>query len=327
MRILVVADPLPDLLPGHDTSVALMEAAQDAGHDLLVTTLRDLSVVDGRATAHCLAVTVTPATLDGSRWHARPDWWRAAAPAGPVRLDDVDVVLVRTDPPVDAAYLRATYLLDAARGPRTLLVNDPRGLRDANEKLFTLRFPDLVADTVVTADPQTLTDAVARWGVAVLKPTDAMAGRGILLLRPDDPNLRSLLELSTQRGAAQVILQRFLPAVADGDRRVIVVDGDPVGAVRRIATGTEFRCNMAAGARVVADSVTARDKEICEAIAPELGRLGIVLAGLDVIGDRLTEVNVTSPTGAREIEALSGVPVARIVMERIAELHARRLQA
>lgn len=323
MRLLFVVDPLPTLQPAHDTSVALMEAAQAGGHEVLATTMRELSVVGGGAVARAERVTVDPCRVVDGRFVAPSSWYRAE-PVGAVRLDDVDVVLVRTDPPVDADYLRGTYVLDAARGPRTLLVNDPRGLRDVNEKLFTLRYPDLVPETVVSADLGELRGAVAAWGRAVLKPTDAMAGRGVLLLRADDPNLASLLELSTGRGRSHVILQRFVPEAVDGDRRVIVVDGEPVGAIRRVASGTEFRCNMAAGATVLPDAVTSRDKELCEALAADLRALGIVLAGLDVIGDRLTEVNVTSPTGAREIEALSGVPVARVVLDRVVDLHGRR---
>lgn len=323
LRMLFVVDPLDGLLPAHDTSVALMEAAQADGHEVLATTMRELSVVDGGAVARAVRVTVDPCRVVDGRFVAPRQWYRAE-PVGDVALADVDVVLVRTDPPVDADYLRGTYVLDAARAPRTLLVNDPRGLREVNEKLYTLRYPDLVPETVVRADLDGLRDTVARWGRAVLKPTDAMAGRGILLLRDDDPNLASLLELSTGRGQSHVILQRFVPEAVDGDRRVIVVDGEPVGAIRRVAAGTEFRCNMAAGATVLPDAVTSRDKEICDTLAPDLRALGIVLAGLDVIGDRLTEVNVTSPTGAREIEALTGAPVARVVVERIVGLHARR---
>jgi glutathione synthase len=321
--MLFVVDPLDGLLPAHDTSVALMEAAQADGHEVLATTMRELSVVDGGAVARAVRVQVDPCRVVDGRFVA-PQQWCSTEPAGDVALADVDVVLVRTDPPVDADYLRGTYVLDAARAPRTLLVNDPRGLREVNEKLYTLRYPDLIPETVVRADLHGLRDTVERWGRAVLKPTDAMAGRGILLLRGDDPNLGSLLELSTGRGRSHVILQRFVPEAVDGDRRVVVVDGEPVGAIRRVAAGTEFRCNMAAGATVLPDAVTSRDKEICDVLAPDLRALGIVLAGLDVIGDRLTEVNVTSPTGAREIEALTGAPVARVVVERIVDLHARR---
>ena len=321
LKFLVVADPLPTLVPAHDTSVAFMEAAQAAGHEVLFTTMRDLSIVGGRAVARASRVTVTPCALRHGRYQAVKRWWRQDD-VQTVSVPEMDIVLVRTDPPVDADYLRGTYVLDAARSSRTLLVNDPRGLREVNEKLFTLRYPDLIPETLVSAELGELASTASAWGTAVLKPTDAMAGRGVLLLRANDPNLRSILELSTARGRSHVILQRFVPEASEGDRRVIVIDGEPVGSVRRVASGNEFRCNMAAGARTLPDAVNTRDKQICEILAPELRSLGIVLAGLDVIGDRLTEVNVTSPTGVREIEALSAVPVARIVIERLEALHA-----
>lgn len=314
--MVVIADPLPTLLPAHDTTVAIMEAAQRRGHSILMTTVPELSVQNGRAAARCRPVEVIPATVNGGHWVAPADWWRAGRATDAV-LDDADAVLMRTDPPVDADYLRATYLLDYVDTRRTLLVNEPRGLREANEKLFTLRFPDLIPDTLVSGDISELTDAVCAWGQAVLKPTDAMGGRGVLLLGPDDLNLRCLLEISTGRGRHQVILQRWIPRAVDGDRRVVVVGGQPVGAIRRVASAGEFRCNMAVGAKVFADSVNARDKEICEILQPELARLGIVLAGLDVIGDYLTEVNVTSPTGVREIDALCGASVAQLIVEHI----------
>lgn len=317
LRIAVVADPLPALLPGHDSTVAVMEAAQERGHELLVTTADRLRIRDARTHAACRAVTLVPATLADGRWSAVDDWWRAG-PQQDVRLDDVDVVLMRTDPPVDGDYLRTTYLLDQVDPRRVLMVNDPAGLREANEKLFTLRFPELVPDTLVTADSDETVAAVRDWGRAVLKPTDGMAGRGILQLRPDDPNLRSIIELATGRGRRQVIVQRWADAAEKcGDRRVIVLDGRPVGALRRVAGPGEFRCNLAAGAAAVADTVTPADKQMCAVLAPELARYGIVFAGIDVIGDRLTEVNVTSPTGLREIDALSGTQLPMLLVEHL----------
>jgi glutathione synthase len=314
LTIVVIADPVPSLLPGHDTSVALMEAAQRRGHRILVTTAADLGVRDGRAHARCQPLEITPARLVDGHWRAPADWWRAGAPEDMV-LDRADAVLMRTDPPVDDMYLRATYLLDYVNPRHTLLVNAPAGLREANEKLFTLRFRELIPDTLISADLRELAATVGEWGQAVLKPTDAMGGRGILLLRPGDLNLRSALEISTDRGRRQVILQRWVPAAAEGDRRVIVLGGEPVGVIRRVAVAGEFRCNMAAGAAVVADSVSPRDKEICDILRPELTRLGIVLAGIDVIGDRLTEINVTSPTGVREIDASCGTSLAQLIIE------------
>ncbi|TCK26207.1 glutathione synthase [Pseudonocardia endophytica] len=314
LRIVIVADPLPDLNPGHDTTVALMEAAQERGHELLCTTAARLRIRDTRTYAACRSVAVVPAKLADGHWTAVDDWYRAG-PEQDVRLDDVDVVAMRTDPPFDGNYLNATYLLDQVDDRKVVMVNKPAGLRTANEKLFTLRFPDLIPDTLVTADPREIVSTVRRWGRAVLKPTDGMAGRGILQLRPDDSNLPSILELATLRGTRQVVVQRYLSEADHGDRRIIVLDGEPIGVVRRVAVPGEFRCNMAAGARAVADQVTPQDKQLCAAMAPDLAELGIVFAGIDVIGDRLTEVNVTSPTGIREIDALSGSDLPRLVVE------------
>ena len=313
LDLVFVIDPIASLNAAHDTSVALMESAQARGHRVLVTTMPQLGVRDARAIAPCTPVHLRPATLRDGRWHARPDWFVTDAPETRF-LDGADAVFVRTDPPVDAAYLRGTFVLDLVDRRRTVLVNEPAGLRDANEKLFGLRFPELCPDTAVTADVAEIVDLVRRWGKAVVKPTDGMAGRGIMILRPDDPNLRSILEVATTRGRDQVVVQRFLPESVDGDRRVIVLDGIPIGAVRRVARGGEFRCNMAAGAAVVADSVTPRDKEICARIADELATHGLVFVGIDVIGDRLTEINVTSPTGVREIDAFAGTRLSDAVI-------------
>ncbi|MEJ2861527.1 glutathione synthase [Actinomycetospora flava] len=303
--LVFVIDPIASLNPAHDTSVAMMEAAQERGHRVLVTTMAQLEVRDARAHALCTPVRVHPAVLRDGRWTARPDWY-VAGTAQRWPLDDADAVFVRTDPPVDAAYLRGTFILDLVDRRRTAVVNEPAGLRDANEHLFGLRFPELCPDTLVTSDVAGIVEATRRWGRAVVKPTDGMAGRGIMLLRPDDPNLRSILESATTRGRDQVVVQRYVAAASEGDRRVILLDGVPIGAVRRVATGTEFRCNMAVGAVPVADTVTPRDKELCAVIADRLVAHGLTFVGLDLIGDYVTEINVTSPTGVREIDAFDG---------------------
>lgn len=306
LDLVFVIDPLASLNAAHDTSVALMESAQARGHRVLVTTMADLGVRDARATALCTPVHLHPATLHGGRWRARPDWYSTGTPERRV-LDDADAVFVRTDPPVDAAYLRGTFVLDLIDQERTVVVNGPAGLRHANEKLFVLRFPELCPDTLVSSDISEIVDVTREWGKAVVKPTDGMAGRGIMLLDPADPNLHSILEGATGRGRHQAVVQRFLPeSVDEGDRRVIVLDGAPLGVVRRVAGEGEFRCNMAAGASVVADTVTPRDKEICARIADDLAANGLFFVGIDVIGRYLTEINVTSPTGVREIDAFAG---------------------
>lgn len=322
LDLVFVIDPIESLNAAHDTSVALMESAQARGHRILVTTMSQLGVCDARAIAVCTPVRLQPATLENGRWHARPDWYGASPPERWV-LDNADAVFVRTDPPVDAAYLRGTFILDLVDQRRTVLINGPAGLRHANEKLFSLQFPELCPDTIVTADIGEIVDVTRRWGTTVVKPTDGMAGRGIMLLRPDDPNLRSILEAATVRGRDQVVVQRFIPESIEGDRRVIVLDGAPIGVVRRVASGSEFRCNMAAGASVVADSVTPRDKEICARIADQLAANGLIFVGIDVIGDYLTEINVTSPTGVREIDAFAGTRMSENVIAWVEQRSAR----
>lgn len=322
LSVLVIADPIAGLRPAHDSTVSLVEAAQERGHRVLFTTIEGLHVHRYRAYARCHPLTVEPARLEAGEWVCREDWWRGGADLD-VRLDDVDVVLMRTDPPVDRAYLRATFLLDQVDTSRVVLVNSPVGLREANEKLFTLRFGDVAPETVVTADAAEIIAATREWGRAVLKPTDGMAGRGIMLLNPDDPNLASIIESGTGRGRHHVVVQRYLPAAESGDRRIIVFDGEPLGAVRRLAPPGEFRCNMAVGATTVADRVDDDDRTICHRLSAELARLGILFTGLDVIGGRLTEINVTSPTGLREIEAHSGERISEKIIVRLEDLAAR----
>jgi glutathione synthase len=311
--LVFVADPVATFNPAHDTTVALMESAQARGHRVLVTTMAELEVRNGRVVTTCTPLVIRPAVLRDGHWYATPDWASAGARER-WALDDADAVFIRTDPPVDAGYLRGTYVLDLVDQRRTLLINNPAGLRSANEKLFALRWPELCPATLVTASISEILETTRAWGSAVIKPTDGMAGRGIMLLRSDDENLRSIVEASTAQGRDQVVVQRFIEGATEGDRRVIVLDGTPVGAVRRVAAGGDFRCNMAAGAEVVADSVSARDRQICEALADSLAELGLILVGIDVIGEKLTEVNVTSPTGLREIDALSGTSLSDTVL-------------
>jgi glutathione synthase len=225
------------------------------------------------------------------------------------------VLFMRTDPPVDAAYLRATYLLDLVDESQTLVLNSASGVRNANEKLFGLHVDDLMPPTVVTSDREHLMEMVRQWGRAVLKPTDGMAGRGVLVLDPADPNLASMLDSATERGHIQVVVQQWIDRVDAGDRRVIVLDGIPVGSVRRVASTTDFRCNMATGATPLADKVTDADRAMCERLWPYLQVNGLRFVGLDVIGGLLTEVNVTSPTGVREIDALTGSQLAHDIVE------------
>ncbi|MEU4896727.1 glutathione synthase [Streptomyces sp. NPDC044780] len=312
MRLLFLVDPPDRLDPGHDSSIALMRAAAARGHQVLMAEMRELSVRDGKVFARARAAD----PRSGSLGHG---------PAEVVDLDDIGLVLVRTDPPVDDDYLRATYLLDFAQRRGTPVCNSPDALRNTNEKLFALRFPELTPETVVSASAAELADAVGRWGRAVLKPTDAMGGRGVLLLEHGHPNLPGLIEVGTARGRRHVVLQRFVDDGTHSDRRVLVVDGEPVAALRRTAKAPDFRCNMAVGASATAVPLTETDRAICAVLRPELIGRGIAFAGVDLIRDRLIEVNITSPTGLREIDGGPADTVGRVADDVLRRLlaHAR----
>ncbi|MCD8485238.1 MAG: glutathione synthase [Desertifilum sp.] len=314
MKFAFIIDPMPRLDPGHDTSVALMEAAQQLGHEVWVSDAQSLSVVESKAWALLQPVELTPVQLVEGRWVAASQWYqlgeRTLQP-----LEAMDAVFMRTDPPVTVPYLYATYILDYVDPEKTLVVNAPRGLRAANEKMYALQFTQAIPETLVTADKQVIRDFLDRQGKAILKPLGNKAGEGILMLEKSDRNFNSLVELSTLQGRIPVMIQAYLPAAQEGDKRIIVLNGEPIGAVNRIPTGQEFRGNMAVGGRVAETVITQREMEICAQLAPTLQRDGLYFVGLDVIGGYLTEVNVTSPTGIREIDRLSNVQLGKQVIE------------
>jgi glutathione synthase len=308
-----IIDPIDRLDPGHDTSVALMEAAQAMGHRVWITQAEQLGVEQGQAMARLQAVTLEPVTLGDNRWEAEPVWYhRQEAVYQP--LETMDAVFMRTDPPVTVPYLYTTYVLDYVDPTKTLVVNSPQGLRTANEKMYALQFQDAIPETIVSRDKAVIRATVERWGKAVLKPLGGKAGEGILFLEAGDRNFNSMVEISTGQGREPVMIQTYLPEAKDGDKRVIVLHGEPIGAVNRIPTGSEFRGNMAVGGRVAAAAVTDRDREICAQLAPTLRRDGLIFVGIDIIGGYLTEVNVTSPTGIREIDRLDNVRLGEQVM-------------
>jgi glutathione synthase len=248
---------------------------------------------------------------------ARPAEAFRLEPAAPHRLADFDVVLMRKDPPVDVAYLHATWILEHARG-KTLLVNDPRGLRELNEHLAVLRFPHLTPPTIVTRSAARLREFQAQQGGAiVVKPVDGYGGLGIFVVRDGDPNASSIIETSTGAGTRWTLAQRYLPEVVDGDKRIILADGEPLGAVLRVPATAEARGNLHVGGRPVKTTVTARDREIIDAIRPFLHSHGQIFVGLDVIGGMLTELNITSPTGVRHISQLDGKNIAGEVLDRL----------
>jgi glutathione synthase len=317
MKLAFIIDPIAKLDPTHDSSVAMMEAAGILGHQVYITTAEQLAVIDGRAAAYLQTIQIEPVKLVEQRWIAIEQWYQVGTPEL-MFLDEMQAVFMRTDPPVDVPYLYITYILDYIDPKKTLVVNNPDGLRAANEKMFAMQFQEWMTDTIVTRDKKVIREFVEKHQAAVMKPLGGKAGEGILFLQPEDRNINSLVEISTQWGKYPMMIQKFLPAAKDGDKRIIVLDGQPLGAIDRIPTGKEFRGNMAVGGRVAAATITDQELEMCAAMAPKLKEYGLYFVGIDVIGGYLTEVNVTSPTGIREIDRLNNISLGKQVIEWVA---------
>ena len=315
MKFAFIIDSVEGLDPCHDSSIALMEAAQQLGHEVWITQASHLSVADGKAWAFLQPIELVSVELQDGRWVAAEVWFTLGKSVL-LQLEEMDAVFMRTDPPVTIPYLYATYILDYVDPARTLVVNSPQGLRAANEKMYALQFTDAIPDTIVSQDKPVIRAAVERWGGAgVLKPLGGKAGEGILFLEAGDRNFNSMIEISTQQGRSPVMVQTYLPAAKEGDKRIILLNGEPLGAVNRIPTGSEFRGNMAVGGRIAQASISDREREICSLLAPTLQRDGLIFVGIDVIGGYLTEVNVTSPTGIREIDRLDNVRLGQQVIK------------
>ncbi len=314
LKLAFIIDPIAKLDPSHDTSVALMEAAQLLGHQVWITQANSLSVVASKAWATLESVQLQKVDLVAGRWVVKSPWYqlgdRIFAP-----LETMDAVFMRTDPPVDALYLYATYILDYIDKAKTLVVNNPQGLRAANEKMYALQFTGSIPETIVSPDKQVIREFMQAKGAAILKPLGNKAGEGILYLEPSDRNFNSIVELSTLQGRIPVMVQTFLAAAKQGDKRIILLDGRPIGALNRLSSGNEFRNNMAAGGTVATTEITEREQAICAELAPKLQADGLYFVGIDVIGGYLTEVNVTSPTGIREIDRLDATHLGQQVIK------------
>ena len=300
MDILFILDPFDSLKPKKETSIAMMRAAVARGHRVFGCLQGDISLDQGKVTAR-----VTPLELTGE---LSP--WYKAAEVRTEPLSAFDAVLMRKDPPFDMEYVYSTYMLERAVEQGARVYNNPSAIRDHNEKFSITAYPQLTTDVMVTRDPARLREFVARHGEAVLKLLDGMGGASIFRARQDDPNLSVILETMNRFGTRTVMAQRYLPAIAQGDKRILLIDGEVVPhALARIPQAGEARGNMAAGGKPVAQPLSARDEEIARYLGPRLAAKGLFLVGLDVIGDSLTEINVTSPTGFMEITAQTGFDV------------------
>jgi len=300
MKLLFVIDPLAGLKHYKDSSIAMMRAAVARGHAVLATEARQLQVKDGIAEAMCSNLEV----------HDSPDWYRVTGTSMQA-LRSFDAVVMRSDPPVDTDYLLATHMLGIAEAKGTRVLNRPACLLEFNEKLSILNFPQYIAPTLVSADAVEIDHFLAEHHDIIVKPLTEMGGSGIFRLNLADPNRNAILETLTRHGRRAIMAQRYLPAISEGDKRLLLINGEVVPwALARIPKAGETRGNLAAGGTARAQPLSGRDREIAEAIAPWAQANGIFLAGLDVIGDCLTEINVTSPTGFQEITAQTGHDVA-----------------
>ncbi len=303
-----VMDPIGQMTPRKDSTLAMMLAAQARGWRIFEIPPQSLALSGGRVEATLRELRV----FDDER-----DWFEVIAESEG-GLATLSAVLMRCDPPFDIDYLYTTYLLEQAEASGVPVVNRPRALRDANEKLFTAWFPDCCPETLVTAQQQRLRRFIEDQGDAIVKPLDAMGGTGVFRLRREDPNIGTALETLTQRYRRAVMAQAYLPAISSGDKRVLLIDGEAVPyALARLPKSGETRANLATGGSYRAQPLSAADRRIADRVAPTLVEYGLRFVGLDIIGEYLTEVNVTSPTCIREIERGAGVDAAQTLMDRL----------
>jgi glutathione synthase len=307
VRILFIVDPLEQLGLAGDTSYALMLEASRRDHEVWTCQLEHLGLEHDDPVAEAQLTAVSDA-------RTAADAFSVEEPT-PIPLEAFDIVMMRKDPPVDVAYLHATWILEQARG-RTLLVNDPRGIRELNEHLAVLRFPELTPPTLVTRSGRRLAAFLREQGGAiVVKPVDGFGGLGVFVVREGDPNTSSIFESATVAGRRWTMAQKYLPEVVGGDKRIVLVNGEPVGAVLRVPSSGDARSNLHVGGRPVRTELDDDDRAIIRAVAPVLAEHGQLFVGIDVIGGRLTEINVTSPTGVRHIEELERRNVSGLVLD------------
>jgi glutathione synthase len=306
LTVAIQMDPIEKIDIAGDSTFAMALEAQTRGHSLVYYGPRDLTFREGKVTARVRPLSVRA---------VKGDHFTLGA-ARVYDLSQADVVLMRQDPPFDMAYITATHVLEHIH-PRTLVVNDPGQVRNAPEKIFVTQFRDLMPPTLITSDRLEINEFRSEHKDIILKPLYGNGGAGVFRVKPDDENLGALLEMFTQFYREPVIVQRYLPEVRQGDKRIILVDGVAVGGFNRVPAAGEARSNMHVGGRPEATTLSSREKDICAALGPELKKRGLIFTGIDVIGDYLTEINVTSPTGIHEVRRFGGPDIAKLIWDAI----------
>lgn len=305
----IVMDPIDSITPYKDTSLAMLLEAQRRDYDIWYCVPEDMYIDNGIAQANMRRLTVRD---------DNDDWFTFNNDATAQALGQLDAILMRLDPPFDMDYVYCTYLLELAETQGALVVNKPRALRDFNEKLAITRFPDLCVPTLVTSDTGQLKQFVQTHQDAIIKPLDGMGGQSIFRITAGDANTSVILDTITSQGQRKVMAQRYIPEIVDGDKRILLINGEPVAyALARIPLAGETRGNLAAGGRGVGQALSERDKAICERLGPTLRDNGLMFVGIDVIGDYLTEINVTSPTCVRELDAQFDLNISATLFDAI----------
>ncbi|MGF1715043.1 glutathione synthase [Photobacterium chitinilyticum] len=308
IKLGIVMDPIESINIKKDSSFAMMMEAQRRGWEIHYMEMNDLSLEQGKAVARTRVVSLKE----------DPNGWYEFHNDQEISLSDLDAVLMRKDPPFDTEYIYATYILERAENEGALIVNEPRSLRDCNEKLFTAWFPELTPTTVVTRSAKKIKAFHQEHGDVILKPLDGMGGSSVFRVMKNDPNVSVIIETLTNHGQNYCMAQTFVPDISNGDKRILVVDGEPMPyCLARIPAKGETRGNLAAGGRGEPRPISETDRKIAETVAPVLKEKGLIFVGLDVIGDKLTEINVTSPTCIREIEAAFDISITGKLMDAI----------
>mgnify|MGYP001286513094 FL=1 len=307
----VIMDPIADIKYEKDTSLALLHAAQERGCQLWYMEQQDLYIKAGKAMARMAPLTVK---MDPDHWYDMGEWQECP-------LADLNIVIMRKDPPFDSEFLYSTYILDLAEKEGVLVANRPQSLRDCNEKVFATHFPELMVPTLVTSRADLLREFHQEHGDVIFKPLDGMGGSSIFRLKKNDPNLSVVIEILTDFGNRKIMAQRFIPDITDGDKRILMIDGEPVPyGLSRIPMKGETRGNIAAGGRGETRALTENDMRIAKKVGPVLKEKGLYFVGIDVIGEYVTEINVTSPTCVREISRDTGIDIAGQLIDCLLEI-------